>query len=191
MCIRDSLQTGHFKQQQNSIFQTLKNQFNPLLSLCRCHENTLVFLCSVSAWLLQLSPTSWLPKLFSQLQKTQNNAALSPQNVVMFPHICMHFTGLQSISESTTNSCSICFSFTGTGSQYLADVLKIYIPSRQIRSSSDTRLFQIPSVNTEPSGRRTFRYQGPSLWNKLSHNTGLKTELFCQRDLLLLSLLLF
>ena len=32
------------------------------------------------------------------------------------------------------------------GSQYLADILSVYVPSRQLRFSSDTHLFQIPSV---------------------------------------------
>ena len=58
---------------------------------------------------------------------------------------------------------SICFSSViGTGPQYLADILKTCVLSRQLRSSSDARLFQTPSVNIKSTGQRTFAYQGPT-----------------------------
>ena len=45
--------------------------------------------------------------LLGKLQKIQSNAARvqssGHQNLTMFPHLCMHFTGFQSINESTTN----------------------------------------------------------------------------------------
>ena len=45
---------------------------------------------------------------------------------------------------------------------YLSDLIQQYIPSRQIRSSADTRL---PSADLKSSGRRAFFYQSPLLWN--------------------------
>ena len=64
------LQTAHFKHLHNCLFWTQKNQFSPLLSLCWCHKNTRVFLCSVKAWVLQLS-SSWISKV--SFQETSEN----------------------------------------------------------------------------------------------------------------------
>ena len=54
---------------------------------------------------------------------------------------------------------------------YFADILQISIPFRQLRSSSDTRLFEILSVKTRSSGQRCFANQGPRVWCTLPHNT--------------------
>ena len=73
--------------------------------------------------------------------------------------------------------------------QYLCDLIKVYTPSRQLRSSSDTSLFKIPSTRTKTYGGRTFSYQGPAIWNTLplslrsqsssdTFKTNLKTHLF-------------
>ena len=74
-------------------------------------------------------------------------------------------------SSSSANQLQTLFrlfsSVTGTGPQYLADIHMIFVPSRRLRSSPDTRLFQIPSVNTKSTGQRTLAYQGPTVWNKL------------------------
>ena len=37
-------------------------------------------------------------------------------------------------------------------------------------SISYTHLFQIPSVKTKSSGKHSSAYQGPIVWNKLTHN---------------------
>ena len=63
---------------------------------------------------------------------------------------------------------SICFNSTpGTAPQYLSDLLQPYTPARQLRSTSDTRTFVSPRVNTETFGERSFSYTGPSVWNNL------------------------
>ena len=56
--------------------------------------------------------------------------------------------------ELGLSSLCVC-SVTGTASQYLADNLRMYVPSQQLRSSSDTCLFQIPSVSAIPPGQLT------------------------------------
>ena len=63
---------------------------------------------------------------------------------------------------------SLCFkSLNGSACTYLSDFLHLYTPSRQLRSSADTRVFRIPSFCTKSSGQRSFSYQAPTTWNKL------------------------
>lgn len=75
------------------------------------------------------------------------------------------------------------------GPVYLSDLLHIYTPSRQLRSSSDTRTLCISSARTKSFGQRCFSYQSPLLWNSLpqeiryaessqSFKSSLKTYLF-------------
>ena len=45
---------------------------------------------------------------------------------------------------------AICFnSISGTAPQYLSDLLQLYTPARQVRSTSNTSIFVIPHVNTK------------------------------------------
>ena len=48
-------------------------------------------------------------------------------------------------------------SVSNDGPSYLSDLLKFYIPSRQLRSSSDPRL-RIPSFHLKSFGQRKFSY---------------------------------
>ena len=50
---------------------------------------------------------------------------------------------------------------------YLSELLHLYTPSWQLRSSADTRVFRIPSFRTKSSGQRSFSYQAPPVWNQL------------------------
>ena len=112
--------------------------------------------------------------LLRKLQKIQNSAARVIFRSSKLDHVSprLHALHWLPVHQRINHKLSaICFSFvTGTGPQYLADIFKIYAPSRQFCSSSDTCLFQIPSVNTKSNGQRTFAYQGPTVWNKLSRN---------------------
>ena len=47
-------------------------------------------------------------------------------------------------------------SVNNDGPSYLSDLLKFYIPSRQLRSSSDTRLLRTPSFRLKSFGQRKF-----------------------------------
>ena len=86
--------------------------------------------------------------------------------------------------------CSLRFSaITSTGPVHLSDLLKMYTPSRQLRSSADIRVLCIPSVNTKSYDESSFSYTGPTLCNTLpkdirfshsvsSFRSSLKTHLF-------------
>ena len=50
---------------------------------------------------------------------------------------------------------------------YLSELLHLYTPSRQLRSSSDTRVFRMPSFRTKSCSQRFFSYQDPVMWNQL------------------------
>ena len=85
---------------------------------------------------------------------------------------------------------SLCFKpLNGSAPTYLSDLLHLYIPSLQLRSSADTRVFRIPSFRTKSRGQCSFSYQAPTTWNKLpasiryassvsSFKSSLKTFLF-------------
>ena len=78
---------------------------------------------------------------------------------------------------------------SGTGPEYLSELLSICTSSRQLRSASDTRLFRIPSFKTKTNGQRSFSFQAATVWNNLpqtvrystsisSFKSSLKTHLF-------------
>merc|ERR1711917_64206 len=85
---------------------------------------------------------------------------------------------------------TLCFrSIDGTGPQYLSNLINLYIPSRELRSSSDTRMLRIPTSRMKSNGLRSFTYKGPHTWNQLPENirhasslqsfkSSLKTHLF-------------
>ena len=86
--------------------------------------------------------------------------------------------------------CSLCFNAVNSFCrQYLADPLKIYAPSRRLRSSADTCTLCIPSVHTKSYSQRAFSHTAPTLWNNLSKaiqnsdsalsfKSAIKTDLF-------------
>ena len=59
---------------------------------------------------------------------------------------------------------------TGTGPQYLSELLHLYTPSRDLRSPADSRILKIPRSNSKAFSQRLFSHVGPSIWNGL-YNT--------------------
>ncbi len=129
--------------------------------------------------------------LLNRLQKVQNNAARLILKAPKTDHITPHLRTLHWLpidARIKYKLCSLCFgAITSTGPVYLSDLLKIYTPSRQLRSSADIRILCIPSVNTKSYGERSFSYTAPTLWNTLpkdirfsvsSFGSAFKTHLF-------------
>ena len=52
---------------------------------------------------------------------------------------------------------------------YLKDLISIYTPSRQLRSSSDGFLLVKPFKNLVTFGQRSFHYAAPDVWIKLPY----------------------
>lgn len=88
----------------------------------------------------------------------------------MFLCFCKHGHRLPNDKQINCKLSSIHFLFfhLHSGPQYLADILNIYVPPRQLCSSSWHPL-QIPKVKTKSTSQRSFAYQGPTIGNKLPH----------------------
>ena len=131
--------------------------------------------------------------LIDKLQRVQNNAA----RLVLRKRKSDHATPLLSSlhwlpisSRIQYKVCSLTFSsLFDSGPIYLSDLLQLYSPTRQLRSSNDTRILSKPSFNTKSFGSRRFSHQSPLLWNSLpfkvrhsnthlSFRSSLKTHLF-------------
>jgi hypothetical protein len=133
--------------------------------------------------------------LLSKLQKVQNNAARLILRIPRSAHVTpslhsLHWLPVDSRIEYKLSL--LCFKIISDQAPvYLSDLLHLYTPSRQLRSSADTRVFKIPSFRTKSSGQRSFSYQAPTTWNQLpvsvrhassvsSFKSSLKTYLFSQ-----------
>ena len=131
--------------------------------------------------------------LLNRLQKVQNNAARLILKAPKTDHITPHLRTLHWLpidARIKYKLCSLCFgAVTSAGPVYLSDLLKIYTPSRQLRSSADIRILCIPSVNSKSYGEHSFSYTAPTLWSTLpkdirfsqpasSFRSALKTHLF-------------
>ena len=131
--------------------------------------------------------------LIDKLQRVQNNAA----RLVLRKRKSDHATPLLSSlhwlpisSRIQYKVCSLTFSsLFDSGPIYLSDLLQLYSPTRQLRSSNDTRILSKPTFNTKSFGSRRFSHQSPLLWNSLpfevrhsnthlSFRSSLKTHLF-------------
>ena len=131
--------------------------------------------------------------LLDKLQRLQNNAARLIFRSKKFDHVTPLLRPLHwlPISERIDYKLStMAFSVVNESSpQYLSELLHIYTPSRQLRSSADAKLLKIPLYRHRTSGDRSFSFQAASVWNTLpislrhsdsleSFKTGLKTHLF-------------
>ena len=133
--------------------------------------------------------------LLKKLQKVQNNAARLFLRVSKTDHISPHLASLHWLpidSRIQYKLSSLCYNcLNSTAPDYLTELLRIFKPTRQLRSSSDTSILCIPTVRTHSLGQRSFSYAAPTVWNTLpyeirSSNTSsyfkssLKTYLFQQ-----------
>ena len=131
-------------------------------------------------------------QLTDKLQKVQNNAARLICRTPKLDHISpvlhtLHWLPVEQRIEYKLLLLAF-KSVNNDGLSYLSD-LRFYIPSRQLHSSSDTRLLRIPSFRLKSFGQRKFSYQASVLWNSLlisfchsnstlAFKSALKTHLF-------------
>ena len=136
---------------------------------------------------------SGCPKHLEKLQKVQNSAARLVLKAHKWDHVSpllrtLHWLPIKARIEYMLSA--LCHSFfSDTAPVYLSDLLRVYSPSRQLLSSSDSKTLRIPPTKTKTSGHRSFSYAEPSVWNSLSREirhiqsatafkTALKTHLF-------------
>ena len=143
------------------------------------------------AFVCLVIPAFW-GLLTAKLQKVQNNSAKLICRTPKFDHISpvlhtLHWLPVEQRIEYKLLLLAF-KSVNNDGPSYLSD-LKFYIPSRQLRSSSDTRLLRIPSFCLKSFGQCKFLYQASVLWNSLpislhysnstlAFKSSLKTHLF-------------
>ena len=120
--------------------------------------------------LLINSPKSSILKL----QKVQNAAARLISKTRKYDHITPVLKNLHWLPIHLRIQYKIlvlCFNFfLGLSPSYISGILSVYIPKRLLRSSSDNRILQVPSINTKKYGQRAFSHAAPKLWNALPYS---------------------
>ena len=135
--------------------------------------------------------------LLSKLQTLQNNATRLIFRTTRSVHVTPILHSLHWLPNDHRIDCIkhthdslLCFKIISHQALiYLSELLHLYTPFRQLRSSADTRVFRIPSFRAKPIGQRSFSYQAPVIWNQLpvfvrnstfvsSFKTSVKTFLF-------------
>ena len=109
--------------------------------------------------------------LLSKLQKVQNNVARLIFRTNRSAHVTpmLHSLHWLLIEQRIEYKLSLlCFKIISHQAPiYLSELLHFCTPSRQLRSSADTRVFRIPSFRTKSCGQRSFSYHVPIIWNQL------------------------
>ena len=131
----------------------------------------------------------------SKLQRVQNAAARLISKTKKYDHITPVLKSLHWLPVHLRihyKLAVLCFNyFQGESPFYFSELLTIYTPKRSLRSSSDNRMLEIPSVKTKTYGQRSFSYAASTFWNtlpfslrhtstKASFKRKLKTHLFNQ-----------
>ena len=126
----------------------------PFSVLLFCHIWITVMLC-----LLVLQNTS-----LKKLQEVQNHAAQLVFCCSKFDHVTLLLHSLHWLPAHMRidyKISSLCFKvLESTAPSYISDLLHVYTPSWQLRSSSDDWLFRVPHIRTKSYGQRSFAYQG-------------------------------
>ena len=131
--------------------------------------------------------------LIDRLQKVQNCAARLVTRSRKHDHITpilMKLHWLPVKARIDYKLLTLCYKAVHFGSpSYLAEVLRLYAPSRALRSSRDTYRLVVPRFNCKTRGERAFCFLAPKKWNDLSlemrslpslanFKSALKTHLF-------------
>ena len=129
------------------------------------------------------------------MQKVQKYCC-TPHSQRSTPSMCtpllQQFHWLRISERIKYKTAYMCYNaITGSAPTYLSKLLRLYSPSRSLRSSSDTRMLKIQRFNRKTHGFRTFSHFGPHIWNNLpqdirhsatlpSFKSQLKTFLFSE-----------
>jgi hypothetical protein len=109
--------------------------------------------------------------LLDKLQRVQNSAARVVFKVKKRDHITpllqtLHWLPIKARVDYKLSV--LCHSFfTDSCPAYISELLTVYRPRRQLRSSTDPRVLSIPKVRTKTFGERSFAFSGPTQWNSL------------------------
>ncbi|RUS70324.1 hypothetical protein EGW08_021913 [Elysia chlorotica] len=65
-------------------------------------------------------------------------------------------------------AATICYKCVhGTAPQYLQNLVKAYVPKRQLRSATDPTALVVPRMRLKTVGEKSFGYCAPRVWNAL------------------------
>ena len=104
--------------------------------------------------------------LIDRLQKVQNAPAWLICRAKKLDHVqpilqSLHWLPIRARIQHKIST--LCFNvITGTGPQYLSELLHLYTPSRDLYSSADTCILKIPCSNSKAFGQRSFLHVGRS-----------------------------
>ena len=132
-------------------------------------------------------------QLIDKLQKVKNGSA----RLIFKTSKCTHVSPLLAklhwlpiAQRIDYKISSLCYDIVSdTALLYLPDLPCLYVPSRSLRFSADTRIFRIPTRKKKFQGQHAFSNLSPVTWNKLPYSvrhaqtqsqfkTQLKTTLF-------------
>lgn len=108
--------------------------------------------------------------LLHSLQKVQNTAARIITRTKKYDHITPHLKDLHWLPLeyrirfkilTLTYKC-----LNNMGPRYLAELLDIHVPERELRSC-DTLMLNVPKTRLKSYGDRAFSHAAPMLWNTL------------------------
>jgi hypothetical protein len=109
--------------------------------------------------------------LLSKLQKVQNNAARLILRRSRSSHVTplLHSLHWLPVTKRIEYKLSLlCFkSLNNLAPTYISDLIYVYVPSRQLRSSSDSSILKVPRTRTKTFGQCSLSYQAPTTWNRL------------------------
>ena len=105
---------------------------------------------------------------------TSEGSKLSSRTIFFMSQTKSHFTPSHvctgcplRLAWNANSQLSVAF-FVGLSPIYLSDLLTVYTPKRNLRSSSDNRIQCIHKLRTKTFGHRSFSFAAPTIWNSLS-----------------------
>ena len=109
--------------------------------------------------------------MLKRLQKVQNLAArlifqCRKQNHISPLLMSLHWLPINTRIEYRLSLISHSF-FLGLSPIYLSDLLSMYTPKRNLRSSSDNGILCILTLRTKTFGHRSLSFAAPTIWNSL------------------------
>ena len=111
------------------------------------------------------SSNSWLTN-FKRFKIALLDSFSKPPNAHVSPILAkLHWLPIAQIIDYKISS--LCYDVSDTAPPYFSDLLRLYVPSRSLRSSSHTRIFRIPKRKKNFQGERAFSHLGPVTLNKL------------------------
>ena len=106
--------------------------------------------------------------MLERIQKIQNSAArliLQYRKHNHISHLLMSLHWLAINARIEYKLSVICHSFfLGLSPTYLSDLLLVYTPKRNLRSSSDNRILCIPKLRTKTFWHPSFSFAAPTIW---------------------------